>query len=391
MRLIAIAVALAIAWPAGALAETSDEDRGAALRAAVTRAQSDPAGALAELEALGARRPLTPWSDNAWSEAARLAEAAGDFARARRALEQVIAIDQDAAMVRRARATIARIAERTGDGRWDAIARDHERLVASVFGGGEPYAALAELAALVRANPDYPRGVAARVSLARGYEMQDDTDVALDWMRSAADAAGPDEPGQRTRLALARMAIRAGELAQARAEVVALRAMSTTDRAALDAVGAELATAERRRWIRRAVWVLLGVLGVLAVARLARDLAGREHRYAWVVALRRLARPPIEAWFMLPIAALVIGVAATGNPLVARAIITITVAGFAISWMSGVLIDVARECALLSRRRLALHLFVVALAVAGIVFLAVEQGNVLRLLAETWRGGHALR
>ena len=398
MRLIAIAVAFAIAWPAGAFAETSVEDNDAALRAAVTRAQSDPAGALIELEALGARRPLTRWSDNAWSEAARLAEAAGDFARARRALEQVIAIDQDAAMVRRARATIARIAERTGDGRWDAIARDHERLVASVFGGGEPYAALAELAALVRANPDYPRGVAARVSLARGYELQDDTDVALDWMRSAADAAGPDEPGQRTRLAFARMAIRAGELAQGRAEVVALRAISTTDRAALDAVAAELATAERRRWLRRVVWVLLGVLGILVFARLARDLAGRRPspasppvRFAWAAALRRLARPPVEAVFMFPIAALVSGVAATGNPLVARAIITITVAGFAISWTSGVLIDSARECALLSRRRLALHLFVVALAVAGIVFLAVEQGNVLRLLAETWRGGHALR
>ena len=156
MRLLV--VALVVAWCNFAHAD-DESDADASLRAAITRSQTDAAGALADLEALGARRPLTRWSDNAWSEAARLAEATGDFSRARRALEQVIAIDQDAALVRRARATIDRLTANTGGGHWDAIARDHERLVSAIFGGGDPHAALAELAALVRANPAYPRAV----------------------------------------------------------------------------------------------------------------------------------------------------------------------------------------------------------------------------------------
>lgn len=94
---------------------------------------------------------------------------------------------------------------------------------------------------------------------------------------------------------------------------------------------------------------------------------------------------------MLPLAALVVGIAATGNPLVARSIIAIAIAGVAVAWISGVLVDVARERHRLSRARLAIHLACVMLAVGGIVFLAVERGGVIHLLVETWRGGHALR
>jgi tetratricopeptide (TPR) repeat protein len=380
MRLLVVALVVASC----AVAHADDEsDADASLRAAIVRSQTDAEGALADLEALGARRPVTRWSDNAWSEAARLAEASGDFSRARRALEQVIAIDQDAAMVRRARATIDRLAAITGGGQWDAIARDHERLVSAIFGGGDPHAALAELAALVRANPAYPRAVAARTSIARGYEMEDDVDLALTWMRAAADAAGPDERGQRTRLELARMAIRAGALEVARTELAALRTIAATDRPSLRDLDTELSTAERRQWMRRGAWAALALLGGLAVFVLRRDLGSLR------AVARRAVRPPIEVLFMLPIAGIVVGVAATGNPLVARAIITIVIAGIVIAWLSGVLVDVARETRRLSRRRLALHLLVVALAVAAVVFIAVERGSVVRLLVETWRGGHA--
>lgn len=378
----------------------------AALRAAIARSQSDLAGALADLEALGARRPLTRWSDNAWSEAARLAEAAGNYTRARRALEQVIAIDRDAPMVRRARATIERLGAITGGGRWDAIARRHDELVSSIFGGGDPHAAIAELEALVRANPAYPRANAARISLARAWEMEGDTDLALTWMRTASDQAGQAERGQRTRLELARMAIRMNELDAARAELHALSSIASTDRAALADARSNLATAERRRWIRRAVWALLALLAIAALTTLARDtgamaqakaadsVAGSDavaRTFDWRAAMRRLARPPIEVWFLLPLSGVVAGVAATQNPLAARAIISIAIAGLGVAWTSGVLVDVARERRALGRGRLAVHLACVAVAVAGIVFLAVERGGVIHLLLETWRGGHALR
>jgi hypothetical protein len=100
--------------------------------------------------------------------------------------------------------------------------------------------------------------------------------------------------------------------------------------------------------------------------------------------------PPIEVLFLVPISALVVAIAATGNPLVARAIITIAIGGLVVAWISGVLVDVARERKRLGRARLAIHLACVLIAVASVVFLAVERGAVIRLLLETWRGGHAL-
>lgn len=379
----ALAIALVVAWCSPARAD-DEADADTALRAAIARSRNDPAGALDELEAIGARRPLTRWSDNAWSEAARLAEARGDYARARHALEQIIAIDRDAALVERARAALARLAANTGSGAWDAVAREHERLVAVIFGGGDPAAALAELEALVRANPRYPRVTSAATAIARAHEMEGDAELGLTWMRAAADAAGA-EPGLRTRLELARMALRAGELDLARDELRALASLPGTDRAALADATDDLARARQRTWLRRGAAGLLALLVLGALVRLVRDLG------TWRAALRRLARPPIEVLFALPIAALVAALAVTGNPLVARAIVTIVIAGIAVAWLSGVLVDVAREHGRLSRARLALHVSGVLVSVASIVFLAVERGGVIQLLVETWRGGHALR
>jgi tetratricopeptide (TPR) repeat protein len=427
------------------IASEADAEADAALRAAIARSTTDATGALADLEALGARRPLTRWSDNAWSEAARLAEAAGDFTRARRALEQVIAIDLDRVMVQRARATIGRLTAKAGDGTWDAIAREHDRLVSAIFAGGDPHDDLAALEKLVGANPAYPRTVAARTAIARGYEMEGDADIALAWMRRAADAAGPDERGQRTRLELVRMALRTGELDVASREIAHLTTNPATDRAALVDARDDLASAERRRWLRIIASTMLGLLAIAALVRLARDLAvhapissadpssassarssptassagasmegtsasiaeassassagtsppisSADHasgvsRFAWRAAFRRLVRPPVEVVFMLPLAGLVVAIAAANNPLVARSIATISAAGVAIAWVSGVLVDVAREKRRVSRVRLAIHLACVALAVGGVFFLAVERG-VIQLLVETWRGGHA--
>ncbi|MFN0247326.1 MAG: tetratricopeptide repeat protein [Kofleriaceae bacterium] len=397
MRFVALAIVLACATAraddagtaSGAAIASGDAEADAALRAAIARSATDAAGATADLEALGARRPLTRWSDNAWSEAARLSEAVGDYARARRALEQVIAIDMDRVMVTRARATIERLAANTGDGQWDAIAREHDRLVSAIFAGGDPHDDLAALEELVRANPAYPRAVVACVAIARGYEMEGDADIALAWMRRAGDSAGPDERGQRTRLELARMAIRAGELEVASRELADLRANVATDRAAWANAMSDLATAHSRRWVRRAAWGLLALLAFAAIARLARDLGTSETgtRFAWGAALRRIVRPPVEVVFMLPLAGLVVAIAVANNPLVARSIASISAAGIVIAWISGVLVDVARERER-SRVRLALHLTCVVIAVAGVFFLAVERG-VIQLLIETWRGGHA--
>src|SRR5690349_12491981 len=97
----AISIVLMIAvGRAGADEATMD----LAFREAEARAAAGDPRAIDVLEALGAQRPITRWSDDAWSEAARLAERTGDFTRERRDLEQVVAIATDEALARRARA-----------------------------------------------------------------------------------------------------------------------------------------------------------------------------------------------------------------------------------------------------------------------------------------------
>src|SRR5207237_6652188 len=116
--------------------------------------------------------------------AARLAEGAGDYDRARRDLDSAIAVASDDQLRARAEAELARIAAFTGAaGQWSAVAAEHERLVARISGGGDPKPALRELEALVRAHPQYPRTAMAMVAIARGWQRDGDPMRALAWLR----------------------------------------------------------------------------------------------------------------------------------------------------------------------------------------------------------------
>jgi disulfide bond formation protein DsbB len=68
-------------------------------------------------------------------------------------------------------------------------------------------------------------------------------------------------------------------------------------------------------------------------------------------------------------------VSATGNPLVARAIRWIVIAGIAIAWISGSIET--------KRRWLTVVLAVIA-AIAA-TYVAIDHGPLVELLRETWR------
>ncbi|MCX5741423.1 MAG: hypothetical protein NT062_02870, partial [Proteobacteria bacterium] len=95
---------------------------------------------------------------------------------------------------------------------------------------------------------------------------------------------------------------------------------------------------------------------------------------------RRLVRPPIEVIFVAPIALVLVVVASTGNPLVAHAVATIAVAGLAIAWLSGALLDVRR-----TRRAIVLHAIVTLVATVCVTYLAIDRGSLATMVAETWR------
>lgn len=333
------------------------------------------AGDIDALERLGAERPTTRWTDDAWSEAGRLAQRANDPARARRAFEQVVALGTDVQLVRRAKGELARLAAATGAaGEYTAIATEHDRLVAGLYSSGDPRAALTALGELVRGNPAYPRRVIAMMTLASVWEREGEGAMAIAWLRDAKAAASPGLEALRAHAELIRTLIRTGELAAARAEIAALQSAPAT---LVVALREQLERAELRRTVRWAILALLVVLAAAAVVMLRR-VAG-----SWRAAARRLARPPSEAIYLLPIALVLVVVAYTGNPLVARAVRTIVVAGLVVSWVSGAIL--AERVAL---RRALVHALCGVLAVGAVTYLAVDDGHLIDFVLETWRAGH---
>lgn len=367
----------------------SDAEAGAdqAFRAAQQlAARGDPesvARALEAFERLGAARPVTRWTDDAWAEAARLAELSGDHGRARRALAQVIATGTDTRLVRRARAALARLDAATEAGRWDAVAATHERLVNAVFGGDDPRAELAELEALVAEHPAYPRASAVRLAIARGWEQEGQPARALRWYRAAADSA-PVDTASAARLELVRALIRAGALDEATAELGRVRDLADPVGVARTVV--MLRRAHLRAWLRPAAWLVLAILLAAVLVSLRRALGSVSR------VVGRLARPPSEALFLAPLALALVVTASAGNPLVARAVRDLAVGGVLLAWLSGVAVDAARgPRRRLSWLRLALHVGLVLVAVTAMTYLALDRDHLLSHLGETWRAGPNLR
>ncbi|HEY4180730.1 MAG TPA: hypothetical protein VGM90_27990 [Kofleriaceae bacterium] len=370
--LLAVALIATLAVPAWA---DPEDDADKAIKAAAQLAPSDARRALDDFEAIGAARPVTRWTDNAWEEAARLAEEQKEFERARRDYRHAIEDGTDPQLVRRAKASLERLAQ-TGGAQFDAATREYDELRAALTAPGDPRPAIAKLEAFVRANASYPRVNDARLALARAHELEGNWDTAIAWVREAAANAG-NEPGQRTRLELARTLIHARMLGDAKAELDAMAADPRVDQQARDFLETTLDKAERRQWIRRIAWLVLALFAG-AAAWLTRRTTG-----SWGATARAFVRPPTELLFLAPFAAIFIAVAATGNPLVARAVAAIAMGGLGVAWVSGSLLGARGP------RRVAVHIAATCVAVGCVAYLAVEHG-VLDLLIETWRGGHAL-
>lgn len=375
-----LAVLAFVAGMAIASADPEADADAAFRRAGEQAAASDPA-AIGAFEAIGEARPVTRWTDDAWVEAARLAENARDYARARRAYTQAVALGTDPRLVARAKAALARIAELGGE-RWDTVRAEHERLASEINGGGDPRDALARLAELVHANPAYPRANLARLTIAMGWESEGEGDAALSSYREAAEAATA-EPGQHVRLEYVRALVRANDLDGAE------RALAALDAALVDAGGARqaadlIATAHHRARIR------LALAGVLLLLLAGGVLVARRDAGGWRAFGRVLARPAAEAWFLAPLALLLALVALPGNPLVARAVRWIGVAGVLVAWLSGAFLDAARTRGALRTRRFLVHVLLVTAAACGAAYLIVDHLGLLDLLGETWRGGPAM-
>jgi len=340
--------------------------------------QAQARAAIDELEALGARRPVTSWTDDAWRTAAQLAERANDLDRARRALAHVVETATDERERTRARNDLARLTAITGDaGQWTSVAARHAELSVSIRSNrGDPAPALRDLEALLEENPGYPGASAVSLAIAAGWERDGEAARALVWLHTAIERAATPADRTRAQAELVRALTRLDDLDAARAALAPIR-----DAALTRDLAERIERAERRHLVRR-------VLGALVVALVALGVATLRRRAgSWRGALGRLRRPPGEALFYLPIAALLVAVSQTGNPLVARAVLAIGAAGAAVAWLSGALLAGLR----LRLGALLVHAACVVALMGAVGYLVVDHMRMLDLVLETWRGGPALR
>ena len=133
--------------------------------------------------------------------------------------------------------------------------------------------------------------------------------------------------------------------------------------------------------LQKLAWTVLLLLAEIAL------LAGRLASGSWRELGRALAKPPIEALFVVPIAAVLAAVAATGNPLVARAVLVIALAGAIVTWISGAILERVRKLRRVTWQRATLHAGLAALAVVAATYIAVDHGRTIDQIVETWRSG----
>jgi tetratricopeptide (TPR) repeat protein len=359
--------AIAIALCAVAHADP-EHDADLAFRRADDRAIAGDPAAVGELEAIGAARPITRWTDDAWLEAARLAETLGDLPRARSDLEAALVVTTDPLLARRANAALARLTPLES---WTAVDDAHQALVDRIqHPAGDPKLALCELGAIVLASPGYPRALAAMLALARGWERDGAIDAARTWLDRAAQLRSSPADREHVTAERARFELRGGDTTVARASIAALRDPQL--RAQLDH---ELARADWRRRFREVSWLALAALAIAAIVGIAR------RRASWRVMLV----PPVEVLFLAPVAAVLIGVAATGNPLVSRAVRVISIAGVAVAWIAAALGPPP------SRARAALRAVLAAIAVLAATYLACDHDRMIDIVIETWHSGPVAR
>ena len=376
------ALALLLALTALARADEADEARAdRAFRDAETRAAAGDHGAIDALEQLGAARPITRWTDDAWLEAGRLAARDGDYGRAHRDVEQAVATASDEQAARRARAELARIERAAGThGEWDAVAAQHDTLEARVLRDADPKPALHELEQLVEKSPGYIRASTAMIAIAHGWQREGDAERALTWLERAVGVASI---GQRVtaNAELARALIGLRRLDDAREVIARIPAREIADELRRALHRAEWR--ERLRWI---AWALLAAIVAAAVVALRRA-AG-----TWRAAGRRLARPPAEVLYLAPVAVVIALVAQTGNPLIAGAVRAIVLAGVAVAWLSGAILDAVRaRGGRIGLSRALAHGALAVAAVLSVTYLAVDRGGMIDLVVATWHAGPEAR
>ncbi|MDQ3337877.1 MAG: hypothetical protein M4D80_22170 [Myxococcota bacterium] len=371
-----VLIALALLLASAARADTKPTDGLVLAERLGAKARADVERAVADIE----RAPAdTAYLDEAMREAAR-------------ACEDVLA---DPA---RALALYERILAEFPDGSASRVARVRARLLRDRVGTGNAHAKEAgDLAALVTSADDMPLAEVVRRAEAL---------AALDWP-GAPDAAfflaewlqrtGRLEDAQRRYAAIetkwpgtpqalaarrggASVAIMAHAWSRAEALSRALPVADEADRVLREELLDRIERGRRFDFWYRVSWILL----IGCVLALIASLAEAGLRGGW---RRPSLKPPVEVYFLLPIGAVLVGVALTTHRAVAPAVFALSIGGLVLAWVSGITLELLR----LHRRaigvRAAINVMLCLVAVGALVYIVLTHDNLLDMMIETVRFG----
>ncbi len=157
-----------------------------------------------------------------------------------------------------------------------------------------------------------------------------------------------------------------------------------SDRAVRDDLLAGAERGQRRDRLYVASWIGLVLALVLMLASLADAIARGGIR-------RPALRPPVEVWFLAPVAAVIVAASFTAHRAIAPAVLRISIVGVALAWMSGAALDLLRQRGRPVRARAIVHVVACAVAIVSVGYIAITRDGLLDMLAETVQfgpGGH---
>lgn len=376
MRTLAFALTLLVARIAWA-------DSGADFRAATQLiGEGKLEEAQAAFEALYERDPTGDWADDSLIEAAELAERRGQLARALELWRRAAELEPPTPYLRRVRARIEALGGKLGaDGEWREVAEQVDAIQRASVGAEDETPQAEAMTALMEANPEYPRAHAVWMWIGDAWMRLALPERALAAFAAAAER-GDDDDRWYARKAVADALAALGRLDDAERAYRALYGHGDLGDRAIDKAIEKLDKIRRRAFLRLAsALALIGALGfvIACAAWCTRSARGTA---------RALIRPPVEVFYFAPVAAVLIGVALTGNEMVAGAVRWILLGGLVTSWLIGASLEAARRAGRLRLGVAAAHAVVASIAIAAVCFLAVAHDQLLDLIGETWTHGH---
>ena len=367
-----VVIALALLFASAAWADTKPTDGLVLVERLGATERADVERAVAAIE----RAPAdTQYLDEAMREAARACEdVLADPARALALYDRILAEFPHGSASRVARVRARLLRDRVGTG--NVYAKEAAELAALVTSADATPAAEVIRRADALAALDWPGAPDAAFFLAEWLQRTGQLDEAQR-RYAAIETKWPRTPqALAARRGGASVAITAHAWSRAEQLARALPVADEADRVLREELLDRIERGRRLDFWYHVSWILL-VICLLGLAASLAEAALRGGRR------RPSLKPPVEVLFLLPIGAVLVGVALTTHKAIAPAVFALTVGGLVLAWVSGITLELLRAHRRAIGVRAAINVTLCLVAVAALVYIVLTRDDLLDMMIET--------